>query len=752
MALPSTVSGDGATPSAAEIGSCMVVSKALALAEQGFFVFPLLPGKKTPGLGMHFKDQATRDPDQVTRLFQGGDWNIGIYTGKFGDGQALLVVDVDNKGEKRGDDEVLRLELEGFDLPRTFTVATPTGGRHLFYRVGAPVRQGANVLGRGVDVRSRGGYVVGVGSETADGAYTVLDAAAVTPAPAWLVERCGKSRERPDGPAAREPLAAPSAESRAVHYLTNDAPAGEAGGRNDTGFKVAARVKDLGADEAACRALMAEHWKCAPPLDDAELAHVVHSAYRYGGSAQGSAAPEADFQPVYAVPQDMTEAKSTALPIPSPAGLHPFDKLNACYAFCVAGGGSHILFETTDHTGVYKLEHLASGTFHQKHAAETIQVGKKSSPVTEEWMRWKGRRSYDGLVFMPAREAPTRFYNLWRGFAVEPITLPPGAKVGVKGGAVQSWLDHVEANVCGGDKVLARWLVGFFAHMIQRPWEKPLVALVFRGGKGVGKNAVVKSVGSLLGGHALLTSNRRYLVGNFNGHLENLLLFTLDEAFWSGDKQAEGQLKDLITGDHHVIEHKGKEPYTVANLTRVCVIGNEDWLVPASHDERRFAVFDVGDGRKQDRAFFQSMREGLEAGGYRLLLRYLLDFDLGGLDFNGAPSTQGLADQKHASLEAFPGWWLTCLHDGKLVGGDFETAWPAEVDKERFRSAYRRYAKDRNVRTWLIDDRTMGRELKKFAPSVQPGRLHTGYTYRLPSLEQARAEWSTFIGHKVAWE
>jgi hypothetical protein len=93
-------------------------------------------------------------------------------------------------------------------------------------------------------------------------------------------------------------------------------------------------------------------------------------------------------------------------------------------------------------------------------------------------------------------------------------------------------------------------------------------------------------------------------------------MFALDEAFWSGDKQAEGVLKDLITGRDHVIEHKGKEPYSVANKTRVVIIGNEDWLIPASHDERRFAFFDVGDGRKQDRAFFQSMREGMEAGGY----------------------------------------------------------------------------------------------------------------------------------------
>ena len=49
-----------------------------------------------------------------------------------------------------------------------------------------------------------------------------------------------------------------------------------------------------------------------------------------------------------------------------------------------------------------------------------------------------------------------------------------------------------------------------------------------------------------------------------------------DEAFWAGDKQAEGKLKDLITGAHHFIEFKGKEPVLVENHTRLLVIGNQD--------------------------------------------------------------------------------------------------------------------------------------------------------------------------------
>lgn len=724
---------------------------ALALARDGFYVFPLLPGKKTPPKDMRFKELATREPGQIERWWREQDWNIGIYTGRFGDNEALLVVDVDPK--KGGYESLLRCDLDGLDFADTREHGTPSGGRHLLYRVPAPgVKQGVDVLGAGLDIRSKGGYVVGPGSELPAGAYVRVPGAGER-APAhpggWLVDRCGRAPERAPGGVPPVSVQAVSARARAAHYLEHDAPPSLKGqGGDATAYAVAARVKDYGVDEATCLELMLGPWnhRSPPGWSPERLAVKVHNAYHYGNLPVGAAAPEAHFKPV-TPPIAKAEVK------PDEPVLHPFDKLNRDHAFVIAGGGSHILWQTTDHRGAYALEHLAMSSFHDKHAASEIQVGKKTSPVTKEWMRWKGRRSYDGIVFMPGLEAPERFYNLWRGFAVEPSERCSDAEPSsAQSRAVADWLGHITANVCNGNTELARWFVGFFAHMVQRPWEKPLVALVLRGGKGVGKNAVVKSVGALLGGHALLTSNRRYLVGNFNGHLENLLLFTLDEAFWSGDKQAEGQLKDLITGDHHVIEHKGKEPYTVENRTRIVVLGNEDWLVPASHDERRFAVFNVGDGRKQDRNFFSTMREGMEAGGYRLLLRYLLDYDITALDFNGAPQTSGLMDQKHASLETFPGWWLTSLTEGKLAGGDFEIAWPAEADCDRLRSAFRRHSKERNVRGWIPDDRSMGRQLAKFAPGVKRHRTGHGYVYRLPPLDAARAEWATFIGHPMVWE
>jgi len=235
--------------------------------------------------------------------------------------------------------------------------------------------------------------------------------------------------------------------------------------------------------------------------------------------------------------------------------------------------------------------------------------------------------------------------------------------------------------------------------------------------------------------------------------MESLLLFVLDEAFWSGDKAAEGQLKDLITGNEHLIEHKGKEPYRVANRTRIIIIGNEDWLVPATHDERRFAVFDVGTARQNDRKFFVDMRKGMEANnaeGYRLLLRKLLDYPIK-QDINGAPDTEGLLEQKNASLEPEQQWWLDCLTDGVIHGGEFDSEWPGNVPTDRLRSAYQRYAKSRNIRARMPDARGFGRLLKKIAPSIRKRRDAHGYIYKFPDLDTVRKDWERYIGHKLDW-
>ncbi len=376
---------------------------ALALAAEGYHVFPLEPHSKLPHID-GFPTRSSRDVEQIRSWWTDPvlgleqDFNIGISTSRFGDGQALIVVDIDNKGGKNGSESLVKIQLEEGPLPDTAVARTPTGGFHYIFRVAQALRQSVGELGSGLDTRSRGGYIVGAGSTVETGAYTwTSPQRQPTDAPDWLVERFRVGDAAVSGATglrtAREvPAAVDSAlaADRAMAYLRRLDPAVE-GERNHAGYKTAAYLKDLGVSAVECAALMAEHWLCSPPLDQRELDHVITSAFKYGESAPGSAAPEVQFSPV--------STENVQAPIVDTG--HPFERLNREFAFVIAGGGSHILWETVDYKGRKIVEHLNLAAFHQKFASWTMLVGKKDTPVTEEWMRHKSRRSYDGICFAP---------------------------------------------------------------------------------------------------------------------------------------------------------------------------------------------------------------------------------------------------------------------------------------------------------------------------------------------------------------
>lgn len=143
--------------------------KAIALAKKGFYVFPITPKSKFPPL-VAFKTKATRNEETIQQFWRRWpDANIGIYTGKYKGGKALVVVDIDMKNGKNGESSLKQFEANGFEFPETITVRTPTGGRHLIYVVDKAI--GQRPLSNDIDVRSAGGYVVAPGSIVEAGEY-----------------------------------------------------------------------------------------------------------------------------------------------------------------------------------------------------------------------------------------------------------------------------------------------------------------------------------------------------------------------------------------------------------------------------------------------------------------------------------------------------------------------------------------------------------------------------------------------------
>lgn len=713
------------------------------LAADGFYVFPVLENDKRPAI-KNFPKLASRDEAEIERWFfdpvMGLErpLNIGISTSKFAEFEHLLVIDIDTK--KAGHNTLLELEMKGFEFPKTRTQKTPTGGEHLIYSVLTPVKNGVDVLGAGLDVRGQGGYIVGVGSEVDAGTYE-MDLTPVVRAPDWLVDRIGKPKEKSKKEPTKKALEDRAAK-RAAYYLQNEAPiAVEGSGGDQTTYTVAAHVKDLGASVELAKILMGAVWnqRCEPPWSEEELHSKIENAFKYSKNTEGEEAPESQFEAIE------EEAEKSFL-----------DRINDKFAIVFQDGGHVIMEETVEEDGKRKLSFHPENSFKRMFSTQTLEEGRRSSTYAEVWLDWKGRREYRGLCFAPEREARNGYFNLWNGFTVKPRPMAEANDEQKRG--LEMYLSHVKDNVCAGDADLFKWIMGYFAHMIQKPFERPLTTLVFKGRKGTGKNVAIDRVGALLGHRHFLTAHdSRYLTSNFNGHLDSCLCLVLDEAFWSGDKSADGKLKGITTQKTILIERKGKEPYTVDNLVRLVVIGNEDWLVPATADERRYAVFEMGESRMQDTEFFREMREIMdERGGSSFLLQWLKDFDLSQIDVNIAPHTSALDDQKLQSLNPIEEWVFESLTNGTISHADFDTDWPDTVDTDRLRETYSRYARSRGVKTRVPNSRSFGIKIKSLIPEIKrTKRKELGksiWVYKMPTLAESRASWDRLFKTKTDWD
>jgi hypothetical protein len=126
-----------------------------------------------------WQDQATNGPAQVAQWWpEGSQNNIGVVGGN-----GLFILDIDK--DKGGFESLAALEATHGKLPETYTVVTPRGGEHRYFR-GPDVSNSAGKIGPGLDIKSAGGYVVGPWSFTtaipgkqAEGFYRVKNDATI---------------------------------------------------------------------------------------------------------------------------------------------------------------------------------------------------------------------------------------------------------------------------------------------------------------------------------------------------------------------------------------------------------------------------------------------------------------------------------------------------------------------------------------------------------------------------------------------
>ncbi len=432
-------------------------------------------------------------------------------------------------------------------------------------------------------------------------------------------------------------------------------------------------------------------------------------------------------------------------------------RINKKHAVAFINGKTTIITESVDGTVSYGTV----GDLHNFYENDRVATEKATEPVTKAWLRHKKRREYpNGVVFAPGEEIEGA-YNHWRGFSVEPEPRRSCRLI----------LQHIRKIVCRDEATSYDYLIGWLAHMIQMPGEKPGVAVVLRGEKGVGKDTIGDYVGGLFKHHHVKIANQEHMIGRFNAHQEKCLMLHVEEGFWAGNKQADGSLKHLITSEKVFIEPKGLNGFHVKSVLRLFMSSNEKWVVPATEGERRYFVLDV-DNRyslkqathEQRKRYFDAIRQEMLNGGRGALLHFLQTYDLSKFDVRAAPDTAALAEQKVQGLRNIERWWHGQLQSGETEfpftkdKGGSKANWvvdPIAVDRGDLRDSYSRWLRSRRFDGEELRDWEIGKRLQNLVPSLRSSRKNVGgdrpRVYVLPTLPECRETFEQWLGSAIEW-
>jgi phage/plasmid-associated DNA primase len=328
---------------------------------------------------------------------------------------------------------------------------------------------------------------------------------------------------------------------------------------------------------------------------------------------------------------------------------------------------------------------------------------------------------------------------------------------------------HLRDVIAGRDEATFQYVLGWLAHAVQYRGDRGLVALVLRGDRGVGKGILGQVMMRIFGQHAVYVSNTEQLVGKFNAHLEDCSFLFGDECFFPHDKKHLSTLKALITESTLPVEAKFEPVRMVRNCLHLLLASNEQFVVPAGRDERRFAVLDVADTHKQDRRYFDPLRQELgldqdtdgKATGAAAMLYDLLAMDLSSFDITAVPKTLALLEQKLNGMSACGKWLCECLERGTIAGTYDATDWwergEVNVDKQLAYQAYRDFSKlTREYRPeetgpWMKELKKMlGDCVQDSRPRRTDGSRPRVLTFK--PLADCRDAYNRWIGHPMQWQ
>lgn len=405
------------------------------------------------------------------------------------------------------------------------------------------------------------------------------------------------------------------------------------------------------------------------------------------------------------------------------------EDFNKQYAIVLNGTKTLVMKTSFDENRHRKRrDYLSIQSFNALYANTKIKVGEKEvkgeivdilKTKSQAWLEHANRKQYiDGIIFKPSiyaggiEQKPMLYgnkLNLWEGYSVAPQK------------AEKELLNriylHIYQVVCQCDIDCYEYLLNWIARCLQYPEQTGQVAVALKGEKGCGKGTLGNFIKAIFGQHGLQVTNPKHLTGNFNHHMADCCFLFADEVFFAGDKTVENIMKGLITEPTLMIEAKGIDAIENPNLLKILMASNNDWITPASRDERRYFVLNVSSEKISDKAYFAALRADvnnpqIQAG----FLFEMLHRDISHFDVSKVPDTAALKEQRAQSLDSFGKYWVDVLHRGYIYESHFNNnqlnQWITEPATDLIRAGYEQWCEKNKISQFnIISATAMGRRL-----------------------------------------
>jgi len=305
---------------------------------------------------------------------------------------------------------------------------------------------------------------------------------------------------------------------------------------------------------------------------------------------------------------------------------------------------------------------------------EKSKVETKS--FLEMWKDDKNRLEYDRVDFFPdLKSCPQKVYNLFKGFEAEQYRPDKElTKVEILQ-LIQPLIKHCDYLTKGYSRYLMRW----FAHIVQHPDKKTEMAILIRDegdllteGGGTGKNFLIDYFGNEILGekYYIVIGDNKELYSNFNSLMEGKLLVFVEEACSKDNHTNNDLLKSKITSKKININKKMVAQYTVNDYSNTIFTSNNPNPLPIKQGNRRFWVFDTNPAMRGNETYFTQLKSHMNKEIVKwAFYQYLLNYDTyeSPVKFSAnTPITEAYKDIRLRNAPVFLKWLVCKIKQGKL--------------------------------------------------------------------------------------